>query len=355
MFFGAKDALVGLDIGSGAIKVLQLKEVKGKYKVERFGMKPLPPETIVDGAIMDSLEVVTAIKALVTEQKIKNKNVALSISGTSVIVKKISLPPMSDEELERQIKFEAEQYIPFDINDVFLDYHKLAQDGEAAEGQPEMPILLVASKKDKLNDYANVVRQAGLDPKIVDVDAFAIENMYCINYDTIPDELTALVNIGASVMNINILNGGTSVFTRDCTIGGNRYTESIQQNLGLTLEDAEAAKRGQLSGVDEAGLSAAIGAVDMEVATEISRSFDYFRTTATYEAEISRIILSGGCAKIQTLPARITEQIGIETSLADPFKNLDVSGLKMTPEELAEVAPAAAVVVGLAIRREGDR
>jgi type IV pilus assembly protein PilM len=156
-------------------------------------------------------------------------------------------------------------------------------------------------------------------------------------------------------MNINILSGGTSVFTRDCTIGGNRYTESIQQNLGLTLEDAEAAKRGQLSGVDEAGLNAAVGAVDVEVATEISRSFDYFRTTATYEAEISRIVLSGGCAKIPTLPARITEQIGIETSLADPFKNLDVSGLKITPEELAEVAPAAAVVVGLAIRREGDR
>jgi type IV pilus assembly protein PilM len=354
VFFGGTDALVGLDIGSGAIKVLQLKEIKGKYKVDRFGMKSLPPETIVDGAIMDSLEVVTAIKALIAEQKIKNKNVALSISGTSVIVKKISLPPMSDEELERQIKFEAEQYIPFDINDVFLDYHKLTQEGET-EGQQEMPILLVASKKDKLNDYANVVRQAGLDPKIVDVDAFAIENMYCINYETVPDELTALVNIGATVTNINILSGSTSVFTRDCTIGGNRYTESIQQNLGLTLEDAEAAKRGQLSGVDEAGLSAAVGAVDVEVATEISRSFDYFRTTATHEAEIARIVLSGGCAKIPTLPARITEQIGIETSLADPFKNLDTSGLKMTTEELSEAAPAAAVVVGLAIRREGDR
>ena len=156
-------------------------------------------------------------------------------------------------------------------------------------------------------------------------------------------------------MNINILKGGVSVFTRDCTIGGNRYTECIQQNLGLTGEDAELAKRGQLSGVDEAGLHSAVETVDVEVATEISRSFDYFRTMSTEEADITRIVLSGGCAKIPTLPARITEQLGIEASVVNPFKSLDVSGLKMSPEELAEVAPAAAVVVGLAIRREGDR
>ena len=355
MFFKSKGTLVGLDIGSGSVKLLQLKETKGKYKVERFGVKPLPAETIVDGAIMDGLEVVSAIKALAAEQKLKDKNVALSLSGTSVIVKKISLPQMSEEELDRQIKFEAEQYIPFDINDVYLDFHILPHEEQASAGQPEMLVLLVASKKDKLNDYANVVREAGLVPKVVDVDAFAVENMYCVNYPTPADEFTALVNIGASVMNINILKGGISVFTRDCTIGGNRYTECVQQNLGLSVEDAESAKRGQLSGVDEAGLNAAIAAVDVEVATEVSRSFDYFRTTTTYDADIVRIVLSGGCAKIPTLPARIMEQMGIETSLANPFRSLDVSGLKMSPEELAEAAPSAAVVVGLAIRREGDR
>ena len=219
MFFGSQESLVGLDIGSASIKILQLKKSKGKHKVERFGIKALPAETIVDGSIMDGLEVVSAIKEISAEQRLKQKNVALSISGTSVIVKKISLPPMAEEDLEKQIKFEAEQYIPFDINDVYLDFHILNGEEHLAEGQQEMSVLLVATKKDKLNDYANAVREAGLIPKVVDVDAFAIENMYCVNYETLPGELTALVNIGASVMNINILKGGSSAFTRDITIG----------------------------------------------------------------------------------------------------------------------------------------
>src|SRR3989454_7098227 len=213
--------------------MLQLKESTGKLKVERFGMKPLPAEMIVDGSIMDGLGVVTAIKELATEQKLKNKNVALSISGTSVIVKKITLPPMPEEELDKQIKFEAEQYIPFDINDVYLDFHILSQEKQSSATQGEMSVLLVATKKDKLNDYANAVREAGLVPKVVDVDAFAIENMYCVNYETLPGELTALINIGASVMNINILKGGSSAFTKDITIGGERDTEPRSTELGL--------------------------------------------------------------------------------------------------------------------------
>jgi type IV pilus assembly protein PilM len=352
--FGSKEYLLGLDIGSGSVKILQLKETKGKLKIEQFGTKPLPAEMIVDGAIMDGLGVVTTIKELADEQKLKNKNVALSISGTSVIVKKIALPPMPEEELEKQIKFEAEQYIPFDINDVYLDFHILTREEERGEGQAEMDVLLVATKKDKLNDYANAVREAGLTPKVVDVDAFAIENMYCVNYDVVPAELAALVNLGASVTNINILKGGVSVFTRDITIGGNRYSERIQQDLGLSLDDAEAAKKGRYPGANEAALKEAIAAVDMEVATEIGRSFDYFRTTSP-EDEIARIVVCGGCAKIKSLPARISEQVGIETSVANPFARLDTTGLKISPEELAEVAPDAAVVVGLALRREGDR
>ena len=317
-------------------------------------MKPLPAEMIVDGSIMDGLGVVTAIKELAAEQKLKNKNVALSISGTSVIVKKIALPPMPAEELDKQIRFEAEQYIPFDINDVYLDFHILTQEARSAAAQGEMEVLLVATKKDKLNDYANAVREAGLMPKVVDVDAFAVENMYCVNYDVSPTELTALVNIGASVMNINVLKGEVSSFTRDITIGGNRYSERIQQDLGLSLEDAEVAKKGQMPGVNTAALNQAIAAVDEEVATEIGRSFDYFRTTSPDE-DIARIVLCGGCSRIKSLTVKISELLGIETSVANPFNKLDTTALKKSPEEIGQVAPAAAVVVGLALRREGDR
>jgi type IV pilus assembly protein PilM len=352
--FGSKAYLLGLDIGSGSIKMLQLKESTGKLKVERFGMKPLPAEMIVDGSIMDGLGVVTAIKELATEQKLKNKNVALSISGTSVIVKKITLPPMPEEELDKQIKFEAEQYIPFDINDVYLDFHILSQGTESSAEQGEMEVLLVATKKDKLNDYANAVREAGLTPKVVDVDAFAVENMYCVNYDVSPAELTAIVNIGASVMNINILKGGVSAFTRDIAVGGNRYSERVQQDLALSLEDAEAAKKGQLPNVNADALHQAVAAVNEEVATEIGRSFDYFRTTSPDE-DIARIALCGGCSKITSLPVKISEHLGIETSVANPFKKLDTTALKKSPEEMERVAPETAVVVGLALRREGDR
>jgi len=278
MFFGSQESLIGLDIGSASIKILQLKKYKGKYKVERFGIKALPAETIVDGSIMDGLEVVSAIKELSAEQRLKQKNVALSISGTSVIVKKISLPPMAEVDLEKQIKFEAEQYIPFDINDVYLDFHILNGEEHLTEGQQEMSVLLVATKKDKLNDYANAVREAGLVPKVVDVDAFAIENMYCVNYETLPGELTALVNIGASVMNINILKGGSSAFTRDITIGGNRYTERLQQDLGLSFEEVENAKKGRANGADEAAISSDIAMVVMEVADERGRYLDYLCT-----------------------------------------------------------------------------
>jgi type IV pilus assembly protein PilM len=334
--------------------MLQLKESTGKLKVERFGMKPLPAEMIVDGSIMDGLGVVTAIKELAAEQKLKNKNVALSISGTSVIVKKITLPPMPSEELDKQIKFEAEQYIPFDINDVYLDFHILSQEEQSSAAQGEMEVLLVATKKDKLNDYANAVREAGLTPKVIDVDAFAVENMYCVNYNVSPGELIAIVNIGASVMNINILKGGASAFTRDITVGGNRYSERIQQDLGLSLEDAEAAKKGHLPDVNADALHQAIAAVDEEVATEIGRSFDYFRTTSPDE-DIAQIVLCGGCSKVKSLPIKISEQLGIATTVANPFKKLDTTALKKSHEEIERVAPEAAVVVGLALRREGDR
>src|SRR3989454_10289878 len=308
---------------------------------------------IVDGSIMDGLGVVRPTKELPTEKKLKNKNFALPIPGTPVIVKKIPLPPMPAEELDKQIKFEAEQYIPFDINDVYLDFHILSQEEQSSAAQGEMEVLLVATKKDKLNDYANAVREAGLTPKVVDVDAFAVENMYCVNFDVSPAELTANVNIGASVMNINILKGGVSAFTRDIAIGGNRYSERIQQDLGLSLEDAEAAKKGQLPDVNADALHQAVATVDEELATEISRSFDYFRTTSP--EDIARIVLCGGCSKIKSLPVKISEHLGIETSVANPFKKLDTSALKKSHEDIERIAPEAAVVVGLALRRGGER
>jgi len=197
MFLQRAQPVIGLDIGSSAIKLLQLKSTKKGYILEKFGIKTIDPELIVDGAVMDAGRVIDALKELLREQAVKAKDVVISVSGHSVIVKKINVPPMTEEELEESIKWEAEQYIPFDINDVNIDFHILGT-VEGQDGQPQMNVLLVAAKKDKLNEYISLVSDAGLTPRVVDVDAFAIENMYGVNYGVQESEVVALVNIGAS-------------------------------------------------------------------------------------------------------------------------------------------------------------
>jgi type IV pilus assembly protein PilM len=350
-----KRQLVGLDIGSSGIKLVQLKENRGRYILQKFGFKPLEPEVIVDGTVMDEGRVVAAIRELFDELNVKVKQVAVSISGHAVIIKKISLPPMPDDELEGQVKLAAEQYIPFDINEVNIDFHVLpAAEGEASEG--EMSVILVAAKKDKINELTELVKGAGLMPMVMDVDAFAIENMHAINYPMSQDETTALVNIGASVMNINIVSKGTSLFTRDIPIGGNRYTESIQRELGLAYEDADALKKGgKAAGSNQAAAAqGVIESVNAEVASEIARTIDYFKSTVT-EGEVQQVLLCGGGAQIAGLVKQLRDRMHAVIEVANPFAEVDTSGSDFDQTTLADLAPMASVGVGLALRSVGDR
>lgn len=346
--------LVGLDIGSSAIKLVQLKESKGRYFLQKFGVKPLEPEVIVDGTVMDEGRVVSAIRELFDESKVKNKQVAISISGHAVIVKKISLPPMPDEELEGQVRVAAEQYIPFDINEVNIDYHVLPPD-PSGEAQGDMSVILVAAKKDKINELTELVKGAGLTPIVMDVDAFAIENMHAVNYPMAQDETTALVNLGASVMNVNIIRNGVSLFTRDIPLGGNRYTEAIQREMGLSYEEAEESKKGERAGDSAAAsLGNVIESVNGEVASEIARTVDYFKTS-TSNAELDRVLVCGGVAKAKGLISQLGDRMHTPVEVANPFGEIDVTGSDVDPDALAELAPLAAVGVGLALRAVGDR
>lgn len=355
MFFPSKSkSLIGLDIGSSSIKAVQIIETKGGYKLEKCGIKHLASEIIVDGTIMDAGSVVEAIRGLITEEKIKVKDVALSLSGHSIIIKKIKLPVMTEDELEESIKWEAEQYIPFDINDVNIDFHILGT-VESPEGQSQMEVLLVAAKKDKLTEYTSVVTEVGLNPVVVDADLFALENMYGVNYEAREGEVIALVNIGASVMSINILKNGTSSFTRDISIGGIRYTETIQKDLNMSYDDADRSKKGEkVEGVEPEMVANVINRVNSDIASEISRSFDFFRTTSAHE-EIEKIVLSGGSAKIPSLPGYLQENLGIAVEIADPFRKIEIDKKVFDPEYIKEISPLAAVGLGLAIRRVGDR
>lgn len=346
--------LVGLDIGSSAIKVAQLKESKGRYFLQKFGMKALEPEVIVDGTVMDEGRVVSAIQELFEEANVKNKHVAISISGHAVIVKKINLPPMPDEELEGQVKLAAEQYIPFDINEVNIDFHVLPSD--ASEDQPgDISVILVAAKKDKINELSELVKAAGLIPVVMDVDAFAVENMHAINYPMAQEETTALVNLGASVMNVNIIRAGSSLFTRDIPLGGNRYTEAIQREIGLSFEEAEESKKKDQAG-DSAGVSltGVMDSVNAEVASEIARTVDYFKTS-TASAELSRVLVCGGVARAKGLIQQLGDRMQLPVEMADPFAEIDIAGCGIDPDLLADLAPSAAVGIGLALRAVGDR
>jgi type IV pilus assembly protein PilM len=239
--FGKKRETVGLDIGASSVKAVQLKGGRGGYELLRLGMAPLHPETIVDGVIMDSGTVISAIQQIFTENQIKTKDVVVAVSGHSVIVKKIKVQRMKPEELEENIPFEAEQYVPYAIEDVNLDFQILESE---TPGGNDMDVLLVAVKKDIINDYLSIISTAGLTAVVVDVDAFALQNAFEIAHEADREQVVGLVNLGGAVMNINILQGGMSEFTRDSALGGNRYTESIQKMLGLSYEQAEALKLG---------------------------------------------------------------------------------------------------------------
>jgi type IV pilus assembly protein PilM len=345
---------LGLDIGSSSVKLVQLKERKGGYTLQAFGVSKLPPETIVDGALMNSGAVVQAIRDLVSEQKVKAKEAAIGVRGHSVIIKKIALPRMSQEELDESIQWEAEQYIPFDVKDVNIDTQILTPEGDAA-GQ--MDVLLVAAKKELIHDYIAVCSEAGLAAGVVDVDAFAVQNAFEVNYELVPGETVVLINVGASVTNINILANGTTTFTRDVTMGGNAFTEEIQKQLNISWEEAETLKvggQGETDAVVPQEVERVIQGVAEQLAGEIQRSLDFYAATAA-DNRISRVYLSGGTARIPALFKVIEQRAAVPVDVLNPFKAIDIDNRRFDAAFVTGAAASAAVAVGLALRRPGDK
>ena len=349
MFFGKSKNLVGLDIGSAAVKLVELKESKGSYKLVKAGIESLSPEAIVDGAIMDSSMVVETINRLATGLDVKNPNYGTSLSGHAVIIKKINLPTMTEAELAESIRWEAEQYVPFDINDVNLDYVVLD-----TAGRDGMDVLLVAVKKDKIAEYTGVIAQAGKSPQLVDVDSFAVQNAYEVNYALTPGRVVALVNIGASVTNVNVLSGMNAVFWRDISFGGNQYTDALQKELNLSFDQADGLKRGQRAGdYSMTNAMPILQSVSQDIAQELQKTFDFFSATTSTE-KIDEIVLSGGSARVVNLDSQLKEKFGIPVEIMNPFRQIDSSGSGVSPDWLSENAPSLAIAVGLAVRRIGD-
>ena len=354
MLFRRPKSLVGLDIGSSAVKAIELKPSGKGYKVSAIGVENVPPDSIVDGAIIDGGAVADAVRRLFANKRFKAKDVVASLSGNSVIVKKITLPAMTESELSESIYWEAEQYIPFDIQDVNLDYEILEQ-GTGQGQQGSMDVLLVAAKKDKIADYTNVITQAGKTPVIVDVDAFALQNAYEANYGFEPTAVVAILNAGASAININILSGSQSVFTRDVSMGGNAFTEAVQKELDLPYESAEQLKKGHdVEGASFEDARAVLKAMTDNVLLEVEKTFDFFKATAASD-RIDRIMLCGGASKVEGFADALRERFGTEVEQFDPFRQVTIDPKVLGTVSMDDAAPLAAVALGLALRRVGDR
>jgi type IV pilus assembly protein PilM len=352
--FGKAKAVVGLDIGSSAVKAVEMKQTGKTFRVSAFGTEPVPPDSIVDGAIIDAGAVAEAIRRVFENKAFKSKEVAASLSGNAVIVKKISLPLMSAAELDESIYWEAEQYIPFDIQDVNLDY-QILDEGTGPGAKTTMEVLLVAAKKEKIADYTGVITQAGRIPVVVDVDAFALQNAYEINYGFEPGSVVVLLNAGASAINVNIISGGQSVFTRDVSIGGNAYTEAVQRELNLPFESAEMLKKGHpIEGVTFDDAEPVLRAMTDNVLLEVQKTFDFFKATASSD-RIDRIMLSGGASRVTGFAEMLQDRFGTPIEDFDPFRNIAVDSKRVSAEQRVAVGPTAAVAVGLALRRAGDR
>ena len=349
-FLSPNKGVVGLDIGSSYIKAAEVRSRKGRYELVSLGMEQLAPDCIVDGVIISKLPVSDAINRIFNEQSIKNKRVATSISGHSVIVKKISLPVQSDEELAESIRWEAEQYIPFDISDVNLDYQIL---GESAT-TGNLDVLLVAVKREKITDHTSVITMAGKHPVIVDVDAFALQNVYEVNYAPTTRTTVALLDIGASIMTINIVQGRDFLFTRDVGVGGNQYTDFLQKEFHLGFSQAQALKHGDVSeGISPEEARHIIESVTEIICLEIQKTFDFFKTTSTVD-HIDKMLVSGGAAHTPGLIEALGRKFEIETEQFDSFKNISYDERRFPPSLMNGRSPEVAVAVGLALRRTDE-
>lgn len=351
MVFGKKDNLVGLDIGSRSIKAAEIVETKQGNMLKNLGSIDIAHGVIEEGTINDPESVAESIQQLWKSSGIKESNVAVSIGGYSVIVKKIIVQTMAEQQLQETIHFEAEQYIPFDISDVNLDFQIL---GESESNPNQMDVFLVAAKKEMVDDYINLVNLAGLTACTIDVEAFALQNTFEANYDTQKENI-ALIDIGASKTSLNILKDAASVFMRDVSLGCGQINQKIMSLIECSFEEAEQLKYGnkpdRLSPDDFKGI---VSSVVADWCTEIRRALDFFYSTYPQD-QIKRIVLSGGGAKIAEFRDLLATEASADVEVINPFKNFHIENKRLDDAFIKQVAPQAAICMGLAMRKVDDK
>jgi type IV pilus assembly protein PilM len=356
--------IVGLDLGTSSIKVVQLKQAGGKWHLVALGIADIPTEAqesknpeLQRAALLDT------IKRVFRENKIKSKHVVTSLSGDAVIIRYVKLPYVTAEELRGSIGREAEQYIPLNIDQVILDFQILGETQE--EGQKKVDVLLIAAKVDVVEQHLSLLKSAGLTPTVIDVDTFALGNAYEVNRLESSEETIALINIGATLSTINILEGGVTRFTRDIPVAGNDFTREIQKEFNLKFSEAEELKKthGTISmEEDDFNLSSVSHKDDRvlrmsDVMTpvlnkllgEIRRSFDYYETQSRKKT-VERVVLLGGSARLKNVNRFLANKLGIPVEHFATFRNVEVEK-GIDPEFLGEKEFQLGVCLGLALRK----
>ena len=347
MLFGKKKSAAGLDVGSSSIKMVELEGKPDNLSLVNLGFENLPTDAIIDGQIMELNTVSDVIRNLCVNHGVNAENVVTGVSGHSVIMKNIVLPPMSREELEESIDWHAEEHIPFDLADVSLDYQVTAESHDATN------VLIAACKRERIDNIRQAIQLSGRQPVVIDVDTFALQNCYEVNYHPSESDVVTLLNIGASTMNVNIVKGTRSLFTRDITVGGSQFTDVLQRNLGLSYQQAEAVKRGAtaMPGVEEKSIEPLMSNVTEIVANEIQKTFDFYRTTSDDKRTVvQKILISGGGSKLPGLARELSARLELPVEVLNPFRNIRVDNRKFDAGYVNDIMPEMAVAVGLAIR-----
>lgn len=348
MLFGRKKSVAGLDIGSSSVKMVELDGKANNLSLVGVGFENLPEGTIIDGQIMEMNSVSDVIRNVCGNNKSSADRVVTGVSGHSVIIKNIVLPAMSNEELEESIDWHAEEHIPYDLTDVSLDFQVTGTSPDSTH------VLIAACKRERIDNIRQAIQLSGKEPAIIDVDTFALQNCYEHNYQPDESQVVTLLNIGASTMNVNIVKGNRSLFTRDITVGGSQFTDVLQRSLGITFSQAEALKRGvnnAAEGVDETAIAPLLNNVTEIVAMEIRKTFDFYRaTTDDNSTVIQKILISGGGSKLKGLAEELSARLELPVEVLDPFRNIKVDTRKFDPDYMSEIMPEMAVAVGLAMR-----
>jgi len=347
-FSNGQSAVLGIDISTAAIKLLELSRSGARYRVESYSVAPLPQDAVIDKNIANIDVIAQAIKLAVKQSGTKTKQACVAVAGSSVMTKIISMPgSLSDEEMEEQILVEADQYVPYSLDEVNLDFEVQGK----TENNPEMvDVLLAASRRENVEDRVEALDKAGLKAKVVDVEAFAMENAFSLLSDQLPDSIEnqtiAIADIGATMSTLNVIHDGRTVYTREQGFGGKQLTEEIQRRYGLSYEEAGLAKRH--GGLPDNYMTDVLDPFKKAMVQQIARSLQFFVSSSANRG-VDNIVLAGGCASIPGLEKLVEQSLGIQAYVANPFINMALSN-RVKPQSLSNDAPSMMIACGLALR-----